>query len=179
MYCAIDFETTGLLLPSAAPLEKQPYIVQVALMLLDDDFNAQQTECFLIKPPISIPAEVSKIHGITDAMVKDQKSFAEVTPWIVTQIVSRTWLGQNIPFDMGCLWHEMRRMNLAQSAMLDPASIDKADLMDLIIVKWGKRRKLGDVYQDLFGTKLVGAHDALADIKATVACYKALRMGLC
>jgi DNA polymerase III epsilon subunit-like protein len=179
MYCAIDFETTGLLLPSAAPLEKQPYIVQIACLQCDADLNVTKEWMTLVKPPIRIPAEVSKIHGISDADVKDAMPFASHFPQIMEMLFDRNWLGQNVPFDMGCLWHECRRKS--QIVFPDPGrgKHHTVDLMDLIIAKWGKRRKLGDVYFDIFGTKMVGAHDALADIKATVACYKALRSELC
>jgi DNA polymerase III epsilon subunit-like protein len=183
MYCAIDFETTGLLLPSAAPLEKQPHIVQIACLQCDEELNITNEWMTLVKPPVHIPAEVSKIHGITDEMVKKAPTFKDED--LLAKLKSMTrgpiWLGQNVPFDVGCLYHELRRLvddpdELGELRFLKGP---KADLMDLIIAKWGKRRKLGDVYLDIFGTKMVGAHDALADIKATVACYKALRQELC
>jgi len=167
------------LLPSAAPLELQPHIVQIAMLQCDEELNITREWSTLVNPGVKIPAEVSKIHGITDEMVKGKDTFDNPRIGTMFKVMLRgnIWLGQNVPFDTGCLFHEMRRLDPNEESRL--LGGEKADLMDLIIAKWGKRRKLGDVYLDLFGTKLAGAHDALVDIKATVACYKALRLELC
>jgi DNA polymerase III epsilon subunit-like protein len=178
MYCAVDFETTGLLLPSAAPLEKQPHIVQIACVQCDNELNITHEWSTLVKPPVHIPMEVTKIHGIEDKMVKNSPTFQECFKMVNTLTFNRFWLGQNAPFDLGCYWHELRRIK-TDHPFFEPIRFEVADLMDLIIAKWGKRRKLGDVYLEIFGKKLEGAHDALADIKATIACYKALREELC
>lgn len=179
MFFGCDFETTGLLAPSAAALETQPYIVQIAIVTLDRDFNQREEWMTLVKPPIHIPAEVSKIHGITDAMVKNAPTFEQCLDQLGKMINGHHWLGQNIAFDQGVLWHELRRLQ-PDKPFWDPATNNESlDLMDLIIAKWGKRRKLGDVYKEVFGVELAGAHDALADIKATIECYKALRRELC
>ena len=171
-YFACDFETTGLLAPTVASLDKQPYIVQIAAITLDAKLNTIEEISCLVRPPVHIPAEVSKIHGITDAMVKDEESFRVVSCWFLEALEGLTWIGQNSPFDLGVLYHELRR--IGKKTELIPS----IDLMDLIVARWGKRRKLGDVYQDLFGRKLEGAHDALFDIRATVECMKALRKEL-
>jgi len=169
MYIAIDFETTGLLAPTAAPLDVQPHIVQIAFLLLDPDFAEVTSFNELVRPPIHIPAEVSRIHGITDDQVKDRKTFAVFAKELRSLSNEATWIGQNVPFDQGCLYHELRRLGT------DWKPTPSLDLMDFIRAKWGKRRKLGDVYLDLFGERFAGAHDALADIRATVKCLAALR----
>ena len=171
-YFACDFETTGLLAPTVAKLDKQPYIVQIAQITLDKDWNAIETKTTLVRPPVHIPAEVSKIHGITDDMVKGSPRFSEIADEMVEDLQGLTWVGQNTAFDLGVLYHELWRAKL----LTEP--IPSVDLMDLIIARWGKRRKLGDVYQEIFGRKLEGAHDALFDIRATVECMKALRKEL-
>lgn len=171
-YFACDFETTGLLAPTVAKLDRQPYIVQIASITLDAGLNTIEENSCLVRPPVHIPAEVSKIHGITDAMVKDAESFRVASLWFLETLDGLTWIGQNTAFDLGVLYHELRRLGMKIEG------IPSIDLMDLIIARWGKRRKLGDVYQDLFGRKLEGAHDALFDIRATVECMKALRKEL-
>jgi hypothetical protein len=32
---------------------------------------------------------------------------------------------------------------------------------------WGKMRKLGDIYEELFGEKISGAHRSINDVEAT------------
>jgi len=65
----VDFETTGV---------KWPYhAVEVAWIELDHNFQEIRSRSSLIKPPVRIPAEVTAIHGITDADVSDAPSLDE------------------------------------------------------------------------------------------------------
>lgn len=166
MYFACDFETTGLLLPEVADLDKQPRIVQAAWILLDEAFNEVSTMNVLINPGVPIPQEVSKIHGITDEMVADKLGFDFYQPMIEVAMKDATWVGQNVPFDKGVLHHELRRIG---KTLPETPSLD---LMDFIVSRYGRRRKLGDVYAEVLGKPLHNAHNALADISATVELLK-------
>jgi len=163
-YFACDFETTGLLAPSAAPLEVQPHIVQVGYFLLNENFKEESCGCYTVKPPIPIPAAASKVHGITDETV--ERCSPLYPDAIVGMMRDRCWVGQNVPFDKGCLYHACRR------AGIEMPETPSLDLMDFIVARWGKRRKLTDVYADLFNEPMAKAHDALADIEATIKCLK-------
>ena len=71
-YLFFDTETTGLPKDYKAPLadlNNWPRLVQLAYLLFDTDGNELSSGDFIIKPEgFSIPAEVSKVHGITDAL---------------------------------------------------------------------------------------------------------------
>ena len=65
-----DTETTGLPKNWKAPvtdLNNWPRLVQLAYLCCDNDGNEISSGDFIIKPEgFSIPAQVSKIHGITN-----------------------------------------------------------------------------------------------------------------
>ncbi len=61
----LDTETTGLY---------DAEIVEIAII----NHCGEMLRATLIKPSISIPAEVTEIHGISDAMVADAPTFPEV-----------------------------------------------------------------------------------------------------
>src|SRR3989344_2971103 len=62
-FIAFDTETTGI--SSASDC-----IVEIAAVAFDEEFE-QRTFATLVKPPIPIPREVIRIHGIDDTMVAD------------------------------------------------------------------------------------------------------------
>lgn len=169
MYFACDFETTGLLKPSAAPLEKQPHIVQFGVILFDSQWREISWHCELVKPTVKIPEEAINVHHITDEMVETAFPFAAHVDALLDMQKGRIWVGHNTPFDQGVLYHEARRV---KRKFIPGPSLD---LMTYCEAKWGKRRKLTDIHQDLFGCPFEGAHDALNDLRATVKCLHRLR----
>jgi DNA polymerase III epsilon subunit-like protein len=152
----LDTETTGLLLPQAAPLETQPYIVEICILGQDDcePFHS------LVKPPIPIPVEVSRIHGITDADVKDAPTFKQISEVISRLLIGRTVKAYNASFDQNVLRFEFMRLG----RVLPPAHWH--DPMHDAQMDTGKRWKQADLYAALTGQKMVNAHSALADCRA-------------
>ena len=79
-----DTETTGLLLPSSAPLEKQPRIIELGALKVDangvlDELNQ------LLDPEQTITAEITKITGITP----DQRK--ALTAMVQKAVKSKAW----------------------------------------------------------------------------------------
>ena len=60
----------------------------------------------LVDPGRPIPPSSSAIHGITDAMVEGQPSFAEIFPEIRAFLDGCVLFGHNVPFDLAMLLHE-------------------------------------------------------------------------
>jgi len=160
----LDTETTGLLLPQAAPLDAQPYIVEICI-LGDDKCEPFHT---LVKPPIPIPVEVSRIHGITDADVALAPSFAQIAD-VVTRLISGQMVNAyNASFDSNVLRYEYMRLGLVMPVAHwhDPMHDAQMDT--------GKRWKQADLYAALTGQKMVNAHSALADTRALKVICEAL-----
>lgn len=158
-----DTETTGLLLPQAAPLASQPYIVELCLVIANDDvFHT------LVKPPIPIPPEVSKIHGITDEKVANAPTFAEIVAGLASMISGQTIRAYNASFDANVLRYEFMRVGRVMPV------VHWHDPMHMAQYDTGKRWKQADLYAALTGKKLVNAHSALADALALKEICEAL-----
>jgi DNA polymerase III subunit epsilon len=84
----IDTETTG--------LEKTDEIVEISIV----DFDGSVLYSSLVKPSKPIPAEASRIHGITNEMVASMQSWLILWPTIRNFLYGRTIAAYNAPFDM-------------------------------------------------------------------------------
>lgn len=84
----IDTETTG--------LEKTDEIVEISIV----DFDGSLLFSSLVKPSKPIPAEASRIHGITNEMVSSTQSWLIMWPSIRNFLYGRTIAAYNAPFDL-------------------------------------------------------------------------------
>lgn len=100
----IDLETTG------ANVETDQ-IVSIAIVKINTDNTIEEGKEWLVNPLISIPEAVSKIHGITDKMVKDKPTFRELAPKIKDELANCDLAGFNIDkFDLPLLINEFKRV---------------------------------------------------------------------
>lgn len=101
----IDCETTG-----TDPLQDR--IVSVGVVLVDlgrDDEHRAPTLKFTVNPGVSIPAEATAIHAITDDDVEDLDSFGEVAAQLTDFIADRPLVGFNVSFHKRFLNAELKR----------------------------------------------------------------------
>ena len=75
-----DTETTGLLKPDAVGVKEQPYIAEFYGCTINEDFEIVRELDTFIKPPIPLSEEITKITGITNDMVANAPTFADVYP---------------------------------------------------------------------------------------------------
>jgi len=89
-FIALDLETTGYAPPSAR-------ITEVALIFNgpcgEESFNT------LIDPEIPIPPEITRITGITDAMVSGKPTIGEIAPILARILDNGIFVSHNVPFD--------------------------------------------------------------------------------
>jgi len=103
--CAIvDLETTG------GPLTRDR-ITEIGLLLIDGDQVERRS--YLVNPGQPIPAFIEKMTGISDAMVADAPSFADLAAEILPLLQGRLLLAHNVRFDYGVLKNAFRRAGLA------------------------------------------------------------------
>lgn len=120
----------------------------------------------LVNPGMPIPVEVSAIHGITDEAVKDAPSFPAIAKAILAgfegcDLVAFNGRGVDMPF----LTAEFKRCGIQWES---PDFIDPFRIHQRV-----NPNTLGALYREATGHELDGAHDALADVKATlvVLCW--------
>jgi len=160
-----DTETTGLLLPSKAPLEKQPHIIELgALAVSRDGVIAELSQ--LLDPKIEITAEITKITGLTNEDLKGKPTFAEFLPQLAEFFRGADFLiCHNAPFDTGMLRNDLKRAGCDDFPWPTETLCTAQEYTSLL----GKRPSLKILYQHIIGEPLAQTHRALDDAAAVYA----------
>lgn len=194
---AYDTETTALVLfdqPSEDPL--QPHIVQLGARLVDLDSRRIVSTLDVICRPEgwTIPDEAAAIHGITTehALTVGVPESLAVEMLLDMHRCAARRVAHNQGFDQ-------RIVRIACKRFFDPASAEeweagKAECtatMATPIKKMPptarmraagrhhhKTPNLGEAYRFFTGRALEGAHSALVDVDACIACYFAMLDGV-
>lgn len=103
-FVAFDLETTGL-----SPSTDR--IVEIGAVKFRDGKIIDQ-KSWLINPGRSIPWLVQQVHGITDEMVRDAPSFAEIYDEFMEFIDGTVLMAHNARFDVSFLRAEIERAGL-------------------------------------------------------------------
>ncbi|OGR68342.1 MAG: hypothetical protein A2081_01985 [Elusimicrobia bacterium GWC2_61_19] len=153
VFTFIDVETTGLSPRAARVCEV------AAISFRGSDRVAELAE--LVNPGAPIPAEVSKIHGITDEMVKDSPSFAAVAPRLLALLENSVIVAHNAEFDIAFLSAELERVGL---------KFPKLHVVDTLAIarkNWKfQSNRLGKIAAEL-NISNGGWHRALSDVEMT------------
>jgi len=145
-----DTETTGI-------KSEKDYIIEIAAY---DPANDASFEMF-VKPKIPIPPDATKIHGITDEMVRDAYDFGEVGKQFTEFCEGDSILiaHNNDSFDIHFLREEFRRHDL---------SLPEWRFLDTL--KWARRyrpdlpRHSLQFLREIYGFPANNAHRALDDV---------------
>jgi len=160
-----DIETTGI-----DPANDR--IVQIAYTKLNPATlePLARTTVMLVNPGIPIPQGATDVHGISDEAVKDEPSFKAIGRIIAREIKDCDIGGYNSnSFDVPLIVSEFVRHGI-------PIPFDENTQFLDVLQMYRKlhSNKLTDVYERLTGKTLTGAHDAGADVNATVEVFKIL-----
>ena len=154
-----DVETT-----TANPLTAR--IVQIAIIRVQPDGACQKYQS-LVNPCEPIPAEATAVHGITDEMVKDAPTFKQLAPRLIKAFQNADFCGFNIArFDVPVIREEFKRAGVStevSDGVAPPLILDA-------YVLWVKQetRTLSDAVKRFLRREHTGAHDARADVEATL-----------
>ncbi len=159
-----DLETTGTSIT-------KDRIVQISAVKVDPDNNFNiiegSSKNILINPTFCIPAEATKVHGITDAMVIDKPVFQKYSNSMFAYFSGVTLAGYNIrSFDVPLLSEEFARCNISWPAK-DLKTIDAFSIFRL-----KEKRDLATALKFYAGEVLEGAHNAENDNLATLKVLK-------
>jgi DNA polymerase III alpha subunit (gram-positive type) len=161
-----DLETTGLPKAEGSDLDMQPRIIEFGGIKVDDDFNKIDSFEFLCNPGQQLDPKIVKITKITDEMLKDQKPFIayykKLAEWFCGE---SSMAAHNLSFDRQILKFELQRIDKLTKF---PWAYNHFCTVEIGQSVWGKMRKLGDIYEELFGKKIEGAHRSLVDVEATI-----------
>ena len=166
MMIVFDLETTGLPKAEGADLDLQPRITEFGAVKLDEELNEIGTLEFMCNPGIPLEPQITKITGITDDDLKDQKPFvARVDEICDFFLGERRLVAHNLPFDKTILTFELERLGRVTSFPWPPEHTCTVEIGEVV---WNKKRKLGDIYFEVTGEEHKGAHRAIADVRALI-----------
>lgn len=183
MILFFDTETTGFFqdrLPVDHP--DQPYIVQLAAQLCEDDGEPVAGFSFIVDPGIgavSIPERAAAVHGITDEIAVRLGMSAEFALSAFTHLYQRADLvcAHNIKFDRGVIEaaisrHYKKVMPLRKplfctmEAATPIINLPPTEKMKAVGFDKPKPPKLEECIRHFFNEDFAGAHDAMADVTA-------------
>lgn len=166
-----DTETSGLPVPSSAPLEKQPKIIDIAFVEIfaaevpgTISYSTGREFSCIINPGEPLYEDTKRITGITEDDVRGQPSFPEVLPSIIEFVHGAHGLvAHNLPFDIGMLVNELKRCGAEHRFPYPPSQLCTVANYHPV---FGRRAKLTEVYKRVFDKELAQKHRALDDAKA-------------
>ena len=164
-----DTETTGLAKPIPTDLQFQPFVIEIYACKLNEKFEFIEEFETYIRPPIPIPKDSTKIHGITDEVLIGAPTFAEVYDDLYNFFCgSDIVVGQNIEFDINVIHYELMRHNLDKKFCWPKKHICT---IEASYHYENKRLALAKLHEFLFGEGFEDAHRAKSDVMATVRCF--------
>ena len=155
-----DLESTGLNVV-------RDKIVQIALVKLFKNGNPTAELNLLINPGIPISEEAMSVHGITPKDLANKPTFLQVADQIWDFIGNADLAGYNSNrFDVPMLMEEFARIGRE-------FDVSKRRLIDVQRIFYKMEpRTLRAAHRLYCGSEMENAHDALADVRATINVFK-------
>jgi len=188
LVCAYDTETTGL--PdwkNPSDSHHQPHLVQLAAILADEDTGKVISTLDLIIQPDGweIPQEVTDIHGITNEIANEVGvNEMDAVALFLQMVGSAKRLAHNRTFELRIIRIATKRYfpENVQEKWAEKENHDCTMIMAKPIMqmepkgRYGyKSPKLSEAYQHLMGKELQDAHSAIADARACLDIYFAMK----
>lgn len=198
-YLFFDTETTGL--PDdddepASNTDNWPRLVQLAWILTDIEGNVLSSNSKIIKSQgFTIPSSATNVHGITtEKALRDGEPLQQVIcSFLEDARVALYFVGHNISFDQNVVGAELNRLGIEDSVSSAPSICTMKETVDFCAINryWDDEDipelygevmddeyeypSLQDLYYKLFEENFEGAHDAMADVTATMKCFFELK----
>lgn len=160
--CFFDLETTGIQI-------SHDRIVEISILKVFPN-GKEDRKTWRVNPEMPIPAEVTAIHGISDADVADKPKFKELAKEVHNMIKDSDLGGFNSNrFDIPLLAEEMLRADI-DFDMKNRVAVDVQTIFHKM-----EQRTLSAAYKFYCDKNLDNAHSAEAD---TIATYEVLKAQL-
>ncbi len=165
----LDTETTGL-----SPLNGDRMVEIGAIEVSHRAIQRDRIFHEYVNPQRHIPEEVVRIHGISDADVKDKPPFSEIAGDFIDFIGDATLIIHNAAFDLGFIMHELHQANLP-----DINNIPVIDTLQLARQQHPQQRNNLDALCDRYNIDRSQRtrHGALMDAELLAEVYLAMTGG--
>ena len=184
MIIVYDLETTGFVNTYSDDPEDQPGITQIGAAKYDNEMNLLGEFDTFVNPELRDPSkwredamEVSNIHP--EDVVDAPTGFIAIPQFAEFCRGAKYLLGYNhIQFDNVVLDWQLKRYGFQHHFPWPFIHIDIMEIASEEMNMRGKRGrknpKLGEIYKELFGKELEGAHNALFDVLGTGDVFREL-----
>lgn len=175
-----DTETTDLIENSARRIEKQPRIIELFALTIqqtgsgpDVIFKEVDTWESLFNPGVIIPEINVKITGISNDMVVGKPRFPELADEVMSYITrAHRVVAHNVSYDRDVVDFELKRCEKSFRWPSLMCTVEQTDFKSPLFP--GHRLSLTKLHEILFGVPFEGAHRAEPDVRATAKCYMEL-----
>jgi DNA polymerase-3 subunit alpha (Gram-positive type) len=153
VFTFLDVETTGL-----SPRTSR--VCEVALIGFQGGCRVGQFSS-LVNPGLAMPPETTKIHGITDAMVRNSPAFPALAPRLLGMLEGSVVVAHNAEFDLSFMEMEFSRagLKLPELPVIDTLHIARH-------IGGFSNHKLGTIAKEL-AISAENWHRALSDVEMT------------
>jgi DNA polymerase-3 subunit epsilon len=178
MILFFDTETTGLV-DDRLPLdhEAQPYVVQLAALLCEDDGEPTMSVSLIVDPGVDIPPRASAVHGISTERAKLLGVASRAAIGAFNHMAARASLlvAHNVRFDLAVIEIARLRLGLPHAQHTTFCTMETATPIvnlppteRMLAAGFNKPKapKLEECIRHFFGEGLTGAHDAMVDVDA-------------
>lgn len=163
-----------------------PKVIQLAWIVTDEQGNVLKRKSHIITPEgFEINDNVANLTGITTtrAMREGIELTTALSDFMSDVNNAQLLIGHNIDFDMKVVGCELYRNDMDYERLLSKntlCTMKRSTYFCAIPNPRGKFNdykwpKLEELHCKLFGYTFSGAHDALADVEATMKCYFELK----
>ena len=182
MFLIFDTETTGFPLKGVSPSHPgQARIVQLAWLLLDEKFQEVEhyNQLFKLSPETKISEGAQAAHGKSweDCNLRGVSPREGVEQFLQLTTKSSLLIAHNFAFDVQLIEiervvHNLGHLFCTPHYCTMEATTPICKLPNRWKGKSYKWPKLQEAYQHCYGHQFDGAHDALADVRATAQVFK-------
>ena len=157
-YVVFDIETTGL-------SKEKETITEIGAVKVADGKIIDRFSTF-VNPQRPISAEITKLTGITDDMVKDAPTIENVLPEFLKFCEDTVLVAHNASFDTGFIRIAAERAGLGE---LHHTIVDTLELARALLPELNKHKL--DIVCEHLGVTLNGHHRAVNDAEATAEVF--------
>lgn len=168
-----DTETTGLVKSRFAKLSMQPHITEffgLVVHQVTENGPWSEVETFhsLFDPGTPLDKDVQRITGLTDKMLANEPKFVEKAHQIKSLLESCDIVfAHNLGFDMAMVDFEMERAGIE----VNWSNVRMVCTVEATEHFKGRRLKLIELHEHLFGEGFENAHRAENDVRPMVRCF--------
>lgn len=169
-HVAVDVETTGL-----DPNSGDRVISIGCVELVERQFTGRDFHR-LVDPQRSIPAESSRVHGISDGQVAGRPKFADLAEEFLEFVRGAHLLGHNVEFDLGFLDAELQKARREERL---GEICESTCTLKMARARFPTQRNNLDALSLRLGvaSRERGYHDALEDARLTASVWLRMTMG--